>query len=217
MSTAPNGISGSELLARQMREEGVEDLFYIMGGPIIEVAGFAADQGIRTIDCRHEQGASFAAHGYARVKRQPGVCLAASGPATTNLLTGMANAYLDCVPIIALGGSASLRAHDTDAFQEYDQLAMARPVTRWAGRVNHTDRLPEYFNMARRKAITGKPGPTYLDLPGEVLYGRVEQESVWFPKGGTPAPRPYPDESEIEKAIELLSKAERPVVIAGSG
>jgi thiamine pyrophosphate-dependent acetolactate synthase large subunit-like protein len=217
MSTAPGGISGSELLARQMRDEGVEDLFYIMGGPIIEVAGFAADQGIRTIDCRHEQGASFAAHGYARVKRQPGVCLAASGPATTNLLTGMANAYLDCVPIIALGGSASLRSHDTDAFQEYDQLAMARPVTRWAARVNHTDRLPEYFNMARRKAITGKPGPTYLDLPGEVLYGRVEQESVWFPKGGTPAPRPYPDEGEIEKAIELLSKAERPVVIAGSG
>jgi thiamine pyrophosphate-dependent acetolactate synthase large subunit-like protein len=129
----------------------------------------------------------------------------------------MANAYLDCVPIIALGGSASLRSHDTDAFQEYDQLAMARPVTRWAARVNHTDRLPEYFNMARRKAITGKPGPTYLDLPGEVLYGRVEQESVWFPKGGTPAPRPYPDEGEIERAIELLSKAERPVVIAGSG
>ncbi|MDE2640288.1 MAG: thiamine pyrophosphate-binding protein, partial [Chloroflexota bacterium] len=75
--------SGSDLLAQQMREEGVEDLFYIMGGPIIEVAGFAADYGIRTIDCRHEQGAAMAAHGYARVKRSPGVCLAASGPATT--------------------------------------------------------------------------------------------------------------------------------------
>ena len=80
--------TGSGLLAQQMRNEGVEDLFYIMGGPIVEVAGSAADNGIRTIDCRHEQGAAMAAHGYARVKRSPGVCLAASGPATTNLLTG---------------------------------------------------------------------------------------------------------------------------------
>ena len=130
MTANADGVQGSELLAKQMRDEGVEDLFYIMGGPIIEVAGFAADYGIRTIDCRHEQGASFAAHGYARVKREPGVCLAASGPATTNLLTGLANAYLDCVPMIALGGAAALRAHDTDAFQEYDQLSMAKPVTR---------------------------------------------------------------------------------------
>ena len=160
---------GAELLARQMREEGVEDLFYIMGGPIIETAGFAADYGIRTIDCRHEQGAAMAAHGYARVKRAPGVCLAASGPATTNLLTGVANAYLDGVPLIALGGAAALRSFDTDAFQEYDQLAMARPVTRWAARVHHPDRMPEYFNIARRKALGPKPGPAYLDLPGDAL------------------------------------------------
>ena len=217
MTANADGVQGSELLAKQMRDEGVEDLFYIMGGPIIEVAGFAADYGIRTIDCRHEQGASFAAHGYARVKREPGVCLAASGPATTNLLTGLANAYLDCVPMIALGGAAALRAHDTDAFQEYDQLSMAKPVTRWAGRVNHTDRLPEYFNMARRKAISGKPGPTYLDLPGDVLYGRVDQSSVWFPPGGKGISRPYPGDEEIKEAISILKKAERPVVIAGSG
>ena len=139
--------SGSELLARQMREEGVEDLFYLMGGPIIETAGFAGDFGIRTIDCRHEQGAAMAAHGYARVKRSPGICLAASGPATTNLLTGVANAYLDGVPMVALGGAAALRAFDSDAFQEYDQLTMAKPVTRWAARVHHADRMAEYFNM----------------------------------------------------------------------
>ena len=209
--------SGSELLARQMRDEGVEDLFYIMGGPIIEVAGFAADHGIRTIDCRHEQGAAMAAHGYARVKRSPGVCLAASGPATTNLLTGVANAYLDGVPMVALGGAAAVRAFDTDAFQEYDQLAMARPVTRWSARVNHADRMPEYFNVAMRKAQGPKPGPVYLDLPGDTLYGRVEDATAWFPPGGQRAARPGPDEGAIERAIEILSEAERPIVLTGSG
>ena len=209
--------TGSELLARQMRDEGVEDLFYIMGGPIIEVAGSAADYGIRTIDCRHEQGAAMAAHGYARVKRAPGMCLAASGPAATNLLTGIANAYLDGVPMVALGGAAAVRSFDTDAFQEYDQLAMARPVTRWAARVHHADRLPEYFNIAIRKAQGPKPGPTYLDLPGDALYQRVDDASVWFPPGGERPARPAADEGAIARAIEILGRAERPIVLTGSG
>src|SRR5205085_7162120 len=98
--------TGSELLARQMREEGVEDLFYLMGGPIIEIAGQAKRHGLRTIDVRHEQAAAMAAQAYARIKGVPGVCLAASGPGTTNLLTGIANAYLDAVPVVALGGAA---------------------------------------------------------------------------------------------------------------
>ncbi len=209
--------SGSDLLAHQMREEGVEDLFYIMGGPIIEVAGFAADYGIRTIDCRHEQGAAMAAHGYARVKRSPGVCLAASGPATTNLLTGVANAYLDGVPLVALGGAAATRAFDSDAFQEYDQLSMAKPVTRWAARVHHADRMPEYFNVAMRRAQGPKPGPTYLDLPGDALYKRAEEESVWFPPGGRLPVRPAPDAGAVARAIEILRDAERPLVLTGSG
>ena len=208
---------GSELLARQMREEGIEDLFYVMGGPIIDVAGSAADAGIRTIDCRHEQGAAMAAHGYARVKRSPGVCLAASGPATTNLLTGIANAYLDGVPMVALGGAAATRSYDSDAFQEYDQLSMARPVTRWAARVHHADRMPEYFNIAMRKARGPKPGPTYLDLPGDALYTPADEEAVWFPPGGPSTARPAPDAGAIAQAIEILQRAERPIVLSGSG
>ena len=209
--------TGSQLLAQQIRDEGVEDLFFIMGGPIIEVAGTAADLGIRTIACRHEQGAAMAAHGYARVKRRPGVCLAASGPATTNLLTGVANAYLDGVPMVALGGAAALRAQDSDAFQEYDQLSMAQPVTRWAGRVRHADRMPEYFNMAYRKAQGPKPGPTYLDLPGDALYDQVDDEGVWFPPGGQTVARPAPDTEALKQAIEMLRTAKRPVVLTGSG
>ena len=202
--------TGSQLLAQQIRNEGVEDLFYIMGGPIIEVAGATSDLGIRTIDCRHEQGA-------ARVKRKPGVCLAASGPATTNLLTGIANAYLDGVPMVALGGAAALRAQDTDAFQEYDQLSMAQPVTRWAGRVRHADRMPEYFNMAYRKSQGPKPGPTYLDLPGDALYTTAGDEDVWFPPGNQNLARPAPDSDALKRAVELLRTAKRPIILTGSG
>jgi len=209
--------TGAEILARQIRDEGVEDMFYLMGGPIIETAGFAKQHGIRTIDVRHEQAAAMAAHGYARVKGQPGVCLAASGPATTNLLTGIANAYLDGVPVVALGGAAGFAAFETDAFQEYDQLSMAKPVTRWASRATHARRLPEFFNMAYRKARGPKPGPTYLDLPGNILSEKIDDESVHFPPGGMVASRPGPDPAEIAKAIELLRTAERPLVITGSG
>ena len=208
---------GAELLAKQIRDEGVEDLFYIMGGPIIEAAGFAADQGIRTIDCRHEQGAAMAAHGYARVKRKPGVCMAASGPATTNLLTGIANAYLDCVPLVALGGAAGFPSFDTDAFQEYDQLAMAKPVTRWASRVTSADRMPEYFNMAYRQAQQGKPGPAYLDLPGDTLYKTADDEKVYFPPGGSERARPRADDDAVKRAIDMLGSAKRPIVVTGSG
>ena len=208
---------GAELLARQMVKEGVEDLFYIMGGPIIETAGFAAEHGIRTIDCRHEQGAAMAAHGYARVKRVPGVCLAASGPATTNLLTGVANAYLDCVPMVALGGAAAFSSFERDDFQEYDQLAMAQPVTRWASRVTHSWRMPEFFNLAYRKAQGPKVGPTYLDLPGDTLYQKFDDEGVWFPESGGERPRPGADPDDVKRAIELLANADRPIVMSGSG
>ncbi len=209
--------SGAELLAKQIRDEGVEDMFYIMGGPIIQAAGYCAEYGVRTIDCRHEQGAAMAAHGYARVKRAPGVCMAASGPATTNLLTGIANAYLDCVPMVALGGAAGFPTFDTDAFQEYDQLSMAQPVTRWAARVTSQDRMPEYFNMAYRKSQAGKPGPTYLDLPGDALYRKADDEHVYFPSGGGERPRPQGAQDDIKRAIELLAQAERPIVLTGSG
>jgi len=209
--------TGAEVLARQIRDEGVEDMFYLMGGPIIDVAGHVKAHGIRTIDVRHEQAAAMAAHGYARVKGVPGVCLAASGPATTNLLTGIANAYLDGVPLVALGGAAGFGSFETDAFQEYDQLSMAKPVTRWASRATHARRLPEFFNLAYRKARGPKPGPTYLDLPGNLLSETIDDERVAFPPGGRVPARPAPDPSSIVEAVEMLRKAERPLVVTGSG
>ena len=209
--------TGSHILARQLANEGVEDMFYLMGGPIIQAAGYVAEQGIRTIDVRHEQAAAMAAHGYARVKGTVGVCMAASGPATTNLLTGVANAYLDGIPLVALGGAASFNAHDQDEFQEYDQLTMAKPVSRWAGRVTHTYRMAEYINMAFRKAQSPKPGPAYLDLPGDTLYGKMDEDRVQYPRGNQRPFRASPDPRAISDAITMLKGAKRPLIVTGTG
>lgn len=209
-------VTGSQLVARQLRREGVDTLFYIMGGPIIDVAGAAQAEGIRTIDVRHEQAAAMAAHAYARATGRPGVCLAASGPATTNLLTGIANAWTDAAPVIALGGASATNQFGMDAFQEFDQVGCFRPVSRWAERALHTGRLPELVNTAFRHAQGQKPGPVYLDLPGDTLYRRVEEDTIPFPPAATPV-RAAGDPSLIEQAIAVLQKAERPLIVSGSG
>jgi thiamine pyrophosphate-dependent acetolactate synthase large subunit-like protein len=209
-------VTGSQLVAEQLRREGVDTLFFIMGGPIIEVAGAAEAEGIRIIDVRHEQAAAMAAHAYARATGRPGVCLAASGPATTNLLTGIANAYTDAAPVIALGGASATTQFGMDAFQEFDQVGCFRPVTRWAERALHTARLPEMVNTAFRHALGQKPGPVYLDLPGDVLYRTVERERVHFPPPARPV-RAAGDPAQIELAVDLLRRAERPIIVAGSG
>jgi thiamine pyrophosphate-dependent acetolactate synthase large subunit-like protein len=209
-------VTGSQLVARQLRREGVDTLFYIMGGPIIDVAGAAQAEGIRTIDVRHEQAAAMAAHAYARATGRPGVCLAASGPATTNLLTGIANAWTDAAPVIALGGASATNQFGMDAFQEFDQVGCFRPVARWAERALHTGRLPELVNTAFRHAQGQKPGPVYLDLPGDTLYRRVEEDAIPFPPAATPV-RAAGDPALIEQAIAVLQKAERPLIVSGSG
>jgi thiamine pyrophosphate-dependent acetolactate synthase large subunit-like protein len=209
-------VTGSQLVAEQLRREGVDTLFYIMGGPIIDVAGAAQREGIRTIDVRHEQAAAMAAHAYARATGRPGVCLAASGPATTNLLTGIANAWTDAAPVIALGGASATNQFGMDAFQEFDQVGCFRPVTRWAERALHTGRLPELVNTAFRHALGQKPGPVYLDLPGDILYRKVEHEQVQLPPAVAPV-RAAGDPAQIERALELLRRSERPIIVAGSG
>ncbi|MFN8556082.1 MAG: thiamine pyrophosphate-binding protein [Dehalococcoidia bacterium] len=208
--------TGSHLVAEQLRREGVDTLFFIMGGPIIDLAGAAAEQGIRIIDVRHEQAAAMAAHAYARSTGRPGVCLAASGPATTNLLTGITNAWTDAAPVIALGGSSATNQYGMDAFQEFDQVGCFRPVTRWAERALHTARLPEMVNTAFRQATGQKPGPVYLDLPGDILYGRVEHERVSFPPAA-PHVRTAGDPAQVERVLDILRAAERPLIVAGSG
>jgi acetolactate synthase-1/2/3 large subunit len=159
------------------------------------------------------------AHAYARLRRRPGVCMAASGPAVTNLITGVAHAWADGVPIIALGGSAPVGTWGRGAFQEIDQLAMMEPCTKWAARVHHPKRLPEFLDEAFRRAMSGKPGPVYLDLPGDVLFQEVDAARLEWPEPWDPKTRSRPQAApeEIEALVAMLEAAESPIVVAGSG
>src|SRR4030095_8327060 len=134
-------LTGSDILARSLVSQGMDTLFYIMGGPMIETEAAIIKLGARAIDTRHEQAASLMAHAYSRITRKPGVCMGASAPGATNLVTGVANAFVDAAPMIAVGGSSPRVFYEMEAFQEIDQLAGFKPVTKRAGGLDHTTRL----------------------------------------------------------------------------
>ena len=212
-------ISGNKLFGRALARQGVDTMFYIMGGPINDALLAAMAEGVRGIDVRHEQAAAMMAQAYARVRFRPGVCLGASGPGTINLTTGLANALIDCAPVVAFGGASPMAAFQTGAFQEIDQLAIMRPVTKYADRVLETARIPEYVDMAFRQAVSGKPGPVFLDLPGDVLYREVDEDKVWWPPLASVRVRPRPTASSelIAHLMDSLAKATRPIILSGSG
>jgi thiamine pyrophosphate-dependent acetolactate synthase large subunit-like protein len=210
-------LTGSDILARSLVSQGMDTLFYIMGGPMIETEAAIIQLGARAVDTRHEQAASLMAHAYSRVTRKPGVCMGASGPGATNLVTGVANAFVDAAPMIAVGGSSPRVLYETEAFQEIDQLAVFKPITKWATRVYDAKRIPEMVAMAYRQATTGKPGPVYIDMPGDVLGDTVDESTIAYPKPWAPAPRTLGDPGAVSEAIALLAKAERPLILGGSG
>ena len=212
-------ITGSEILAKALRREGVDDLFFIMGGPMILTEQWCEKEGIRLLDVRHEQAAAFMAQAYSRLLNKPGVCMAASGPGVTNLVTGVANAMIDCAPVVAIGGSSPVGFYGRQAFQEIDQIAFMESCVKWAVRAYHPARIPELVNTAFQTALSGKPGPVYLDCPGDVLYQTVDESSVdWSVSGRAPArARPQGDSSKVAKLLDVLASAERPVIVSGSG
>ncbi|MBI08067.1 MAG: hypothetical protein CMM55_00975 [Rhodospirillaceae bacterium] len=212
-------LNGSQIIARALKRMGVDDFFFIMGGPMLLVESECIDQGLRAIDVRHEQAAAMMAHAYARLQNRPSVCMAASGPGVTNLITGVAHAWADCTPVIALGGSAPYSTKGNGAFQEIDQLAMMEPCTKWSERVYDPARIPELINKAFQQAMSGKPGPVYLDFPGDVLYRDVDEGSIIWPEPWTPSKRakPQANEADVASIMAALEKAERPVIISGSG
>jgi thiamine pyrophosphate-dependent acetolactate synthase large subunit-like protein len=210
---------GSDIVAKAMKHEGVKDFFYIMGGPMLAVESACLKLGLRGIDVRHEQAAAMAGFAYARLLNKPGFCMAASGPATTNLVTGVAHAWADCTPIVALGGAAPVSTWHRGAFQDTDQLALFKPITKWADRVHHPKRIPELIHLAVAQAMTGRTGPTYLDLPGDVLYQEIDESTVEYPDPFDYAKRARPaiNANDVKATVELMAKAKQPVLVTGSG
>lgn len=212
-------LTGSEILAKALRREGVDDLFFIMGGPMLLAEESCIKEGIRPIDVRHEQAAAMMGQAYSRLLNKPSVCMAASGPGVTNLVTGIANALVDCVPVVAIGGSSPYNQYGRQVFQEIDQIAFMRPCVKWAERVYNLKRIPEMVNVAFQKAMSGKPGPVYLDLPGDVLYQKIDESEIdWTISGRSIArARPHADPDLIAAWKDALLAAKKPVIISGGG
>jgi len=212
-------LTGSEILAKCLRAEGVEDAFYIMGGPMLLAEAKAIEAGIRMIDCRHEQAAAFAAQAYSRLRQKPGVCMAASGPAAINLSTGLANALIDCCPVIGMGGASPISQFGRQVFQEIDQMAILSGCVKYADRIHNVKRIPQQINFAFQKAMTGKPGPVYLDWPGDILYQKVEESQVDWSYAGRPivGARPYAEPKAINALVDAIASAKKPIIASGGG
>jgi acetolactate synthase-1/2/3 large subunit/sulfoacetaldehyde acetyltransferase len=210
--------SAGRAVIELLQAEGVHHIFGIVGATFLDVLDVLYDdRSVEYVNVRHEQGAAFMADGLARVTGLPGVCLVTSGPGATNLLTGIAAAYVAHSPVVALVGGVSLDHEGKDAFQEFDLVAMFRPVTKLAVRIGKPERIPELLRAALRAAMTGRRGPVLVDIPRDVLNNQVVKADMLAPdryRLARPQP-PHPD--AIREAVGLLRQAERPLLLVGGG
>jgi len=216
-------MSGAKALVESLKQQNAKVIFGIIGGAIMPVYDALYDSDIRHILSRHEQCAAHAADGYARACGKPGLCMATSGPGATNLVTGIANAYMDSSPVIALTGQVSTHGNSSsyvigkDAFQEADIIGITTPITKFNYQVRSAAEIPKAVKMAFHIATTGRPGPVLIDLPKNVQIDTAEMNFSDEIKllGYKPVTDPHP--VQVKKAAEFLVKAERPVILAGGG
>lgn len=202
--------TGAELFVRSCVRLGLTEIFTLVGDHLNLVLAEAHKAGLRILDMRHESGVTHAADAWARIHRRPALALVTGGPGHTNALTGLATAHLAGSPLILVSGARnSLQAH-RGAFQDIDQVGMARPVVKWAGEANHASRIPHLLARAYAEANTGRRGAVHLSVPVDVFDAEVQDQPV----PGVPTAMPGGDIADIGKQLSL---AERPVVIAGSG
>jgi acetolactate synthase-1/2/3 large subunit len=209
-------MSGAQYLVASLEAQGVETIAGIPGGAALPLYdAFSASSKIRHILARHEQGAGFIAQGMARASGKPAVCLSSSGPGATNLVTAIADAKLDSIPLVCITGQVPLSMIGTDAFQEVDTYGIAIPVTKHNYLVRNAKDLPGVIADAFRIAQSGRPGPVWIDIPKDVQTQKIQIDSIPGPTRADPAPSP--DEATLEAAAEMINKAERPVLYLGGG
>lgn len=210
-------MNGARALVKTLEKQGVKVIFGIPGGAVLDICEALADSSIRTILARHEQCAAHAADGYARASGQAGVCMATSGPGATNLVTGIATAYMDSSPIVAFTGQVPRRLIGRDAFQEADIIGITCPITKHNFQVERASDIPLIVEKAFRIALSGRPGPVLVDIPKDVQIesADVEVDSGSETTSRQPSYAPHP--LQVKRAVELLAAAERPMIIAGGG
>lgn len=217
MSEEKAGLEGATILLNALQEEGVDVIFGYPGGVLLPLYNALIDSSIRHILTRHEQGAVFAADGYSRVTGKVGVCLGTSGPGATNLVTGIANAFLDSIPVVVLTGQVPTGSIGSDSFQEVDIIGITMPITKHSYLVKDARDLPRIIREAFYLARTGRPGPVLIDLPKDVLAA----ENV-IPFSNEMKLKGYKafgqgKNGKIEEVLKALSESSRPVLYAGGG
>jgi len=212
-----NEVHGGRLVVDALKREGVTHIFSLSGGHINPIYKACMAEGITVVDTRHEQAAAHMAEAWGRLSRKPGVCVVTAGPGLTDAMTGIANASQACAPLLVIAGRSGVSEEETLALQEMEQIDLVRPLTKWAKVVYQTHRLDEFTAMAFRHAMTGRPGPVFLEVPVDVLVRKVDEKKAVRPEGYRPLHKPAGSPEAVARALEMLAEAKKPAIIAGSG
>jgi acetolactate synthase I/II/III large subunit len=209
-------ITGGHLVAKALRQEGVRAVFTLCGGHIMDIFNGCMEEGIRIIDVRHEQSAAHAADAWSRITGVTGTALVTAGPGVTGTVTAVANAFRAQSPMLLIGGQAPRKNLRKGGLQELNCIDIMKPITKFSGAIEDTERIPELISSALREAYNGRPGPVFLEIPQDVLEAEVDERMVSWPVHSRAKGRSMGDRELVEHACRLLRNAERPAAIAGS-
>jgi acetolactate synthase I/II/III large subunit len=210
-------MRAADALVREMVRRGVDFIFGIPGGANMPFYDALRDSDIKSVLVRHEQHAAHAAEGYARVKKRPGICSGTSGPGATNLITGLVDAAMDSTPVVAITGQVVRAFMGTDAFQEADIVGLLLPHIKYAVTVKDSGRLVQEFVNAYSAAVNGRPGPTLIDIPRDVMTEDVPEAEETMPEPRFIKPLPEPSIDSVKEAARLIAESENPVLLVGGG
>ncbi len=210
-------VSGGRLVAKALKAEGVDTVFTLCGGHIIDIYDGCIDEGIKIVDVRHEQTAAHAADGYARQTGKLGCVVTTAGPGCTNAVTGVATAFRSESPILHIGGQSSLTQHKQGSLQDLPHVDMMAPITKFASGVFSTNRVADMVSMAARECFNGAYGPSYLEIPRDILDAEIPIEQAVIPEAGSyrASTKSIGDPRDIERLADILVNAKRPAVLFG--
>ncbi|XP_026285433.1 2-hydroxyacyl-CoA lyase 1 [Frankliniella occidentalis] len=210
-------MDGNSILAEALKLQGVEYVFGIVGIPVIELSMAMQAVGMHYVGCRNEQAACYAAQAMGYLTGKPAVCLVVSGPGLLHVFGGMANAQINCWPLIVIGGSCPQDHEGIGGFQECNQVELSRPYCKYAARPPHPKLIPTHVEKAFRLATYGRPGVSYLDFPGNMLSMSVPSGDIYLASKVPAPPLAYPDPIQVKEVVSVLGQSKRPLVIIGKG
>ncbi|HEU4319343.1 MAG TPA: thiamine pyrophosphate-binding protein [Acidimicrobiia bacterium] len=210
-------IHGGQIIARALKNEGVDTLFTLTGGHIVPILDGCLQEGIRIVDVRHEQTAAHAAEAYTRLTGRLGVAAVTAGPGVTDTVTGVATAYYGSTPMLVIGGRHLIRQELKGGLQEMDHTRLFHSITKWSATAWQVDRLADYIATAARHAFEGRGGPVFLDVPMDVQFDMVEETAVRFPRAYRQSASFGADQAALDEVVSVIAGAEKVMIFAGAG